>query len=106
MAEIKIDQQNFQTEVLNSPIPILVDFWAVWCGPCKAIAPILHDLAAEYEGKLTIGKLNVDENNQLAIQYGVMSIPTLKIFKNGKIVGEIVGAAPRQTIEGEIKKHL
>ena len=84
----------------------LLDFWAVWCGPCKVLGPIVEELAHEYEGKLKVGKVNVDENNALAAKYGVMSIPTLKFFKNAKLVGEIIGAAPKATLEAEIKKHI
>lgn len=106
MSEITINEQNFETEVLKSDLPVLVDFWAVWCGPCRVIGPIVSELAHEYEGKMKVGKLNVDENNQLAFRYNVMSIPTLKIFKGGQVVGEVVGAAPKATIESELKKHI
>jgi thioredoxin 1 len=84
----------------------MVDFWAVWCGPCKVLSPIVEELAKEYEGKYIIGKVNVDENNALAMQYGVMSIPTLKFFKGGKVVGELIGAAPKASVEAEMKKHI
>ena len=106
MPEIKLDEKNFDTEVLTSQMPVLVDFWAVWCGPCKVLEPIVDELAHEYEGKLKVGKVNVDENNSLAMKYNVMSIPTLKFFKNGKVVGELIGAAPKATVEAEIKKYL
>lgn len=106
MAEVTITEQNFQQEVLKSDVPVLVDFWAVWCGPCKAVAPIIEELSHDYSGKLKVGKVNVDENNQLAFQFGIMSIPTMKFFKNGQVVGEIIGAAPKATIEAEIKKHM
>lgn len=106
MSEIKIDEKNFESEVLNSNIPVMVDFWAEWCGPCKVLGPIVEELANEYNGKLKVGKLNVDENNALAMRYGVMSIPTLKFFKGGKIVGELIGAAPKSAVEAEIKKYL
>ncbi len=106
MSEIILNEANFEQEVLKSELPVMVDFWAVWCGPCKALSPIVEELAKEYEGKLKVGKVNVDENNQLAGHYGIMSIPTLKFFKGGKMVGELIGAAPKTTLEAEIKKHL
>ena len=106
MSELIITEENFEAEVLNSEIPVMLDFWAVWCGPCKVLSPIVTELALEYSGKLKVGRVNVDENNQLAGRYSVMSIPTLKFFKAGKVVGEIVGAAPKQSIEGEIKKFI
>jgi len=106
MAEIKVDEKNFDSEVINSNLPVMVDFWAEWCGPCKVLGPIVEEIAGEYEGKLKVGKLNVDENNQLAMKYGVMSIPTLKFFKGGKVVGELIGAAPKSTLETEIKKYI
>jgi thioredoxin 1 len=103
MSEIKVDEQNFEKEVIKSETPVLVDFWAEWCGPCKALGPIIAQLAEEYQGKLKVGKLNVDENNNLAMQYGVMSIPTMKFFKNGKVVAELIGAQPKQNIQEVIK---
>ncbi len=106
MAEITLNETNFDQEVLNSELPVMVDFWAVWCGPCKVLGPIVDEIATEYDGKLKVGKVNVDENNQLAGRYGIMSIPTLKFFKGGKIVGELIGAAPKATLVEEIKKHL
>jgi len=104
--EVTLNEQNFSQEVLNSDLPVMVDFWAVWCGPCKVLSPIVEELAKDYAGKLKVGKVNVDENNQLASKYNVMSIPTLKFFKSGKMVAELIGAAPKATIEAEIKKHL
>ena len=106
MTETIITQQNFDQEVVQSELPVMVDFWAVWCGPCKVLSPLVEELAGEYAGKLKVGKVNVDENNALAMQFGVMSIPTLKFFKAGKVVGEIIGAAPKATIEKEIAKHI
>lgn len=106
MAEVVITNDNFESEVLKSELPVLVDFWAVWCGPCKVLSPLVEELAHEYEGKLKVGKVNVDEENDLSTKYQILSIPTLKFFKGGVEVGEIIGAAPRTTIEAEIKKHI
>ncbi len=104
--EIKVTKDNFKAEVLESDMPVLVDFWAEWCGPCKVLGPVISELATEYEGKYKIGKLDVDAEPELAQHYGVMSIPTMKFFKNGEVVGELVGAAPKPTIVQELEKHL
>ncbi len=106
--EYKMDvtKDTFDQEVLKSEMPVIVDFWAAWCGPCKAISPIVEELGQEYAGKAKVVKINVDEQNELAMQYGIMSIPTLKFFQGGKIVGEIVGAAPKANIVAELQKHL
>lgn len=104
--EVELNEENFDQEVMNSPLPVLIDFWAEWCGPCKVLSPLVAQLSDEYAGKLKVGTVDVDANNNLAMRYNVMSIPTLKFFKNGQQVGEIVGAAPRPMIEAEIKKHL
>ncbi len=106
MSEVILDEKSFDKEVLDSDLPVMVDFWAVWCGPCKVLGPIVEEIANEYKGKLKVGKINVDENNSVAMRYNVMSIPTLKFFKGGKVVGEMIGAAPKAAIEEEIKKHL
>lgn len=98
MAITVITDDNFQDEVLNSDLPVLIDFWAVWCGPCKMIAPIVEDLATEYDGKAKIGKLDVDSNQQTSIKYGVRSIPTLLIFKGGELVDTIIGAVPKAKV--------
>ena len=103
MAEVTLTEANFKDEVLNSSIPVLVDFWAEWCGPCKMISPILKDIASGWEGKIKIGKLNVDNARDLAVEYGVVSIPTLKVFKDGKVVKEKVGAGNKQAIEALFK---
>ncbi|MFN4033153.1 MAG: thioredoxin [Fimbriimonadales bacterium] len=97
---------EWQAEVLNSPVPVLVDFWAVWCGPCRLIAPIVEELGQQYEGKMKVYKVDVDQEQQLAMQYGIMSIPTLLLFKNGQVVEQIVGALPKGAIEQKLAKHL
>jgi thioredoxin 1 len=97
---------NFETEVLKADVPTLVDFWAVWCGPCRQVAPTVEALANEYQGKLKVGKMDVDHHQIVPQQYGIRSIPTLLIFKGGKVVGQVVGAVPRSKLESEIQKHL
>jgi thioredoxin 1 len=92
---VHLTADNFEEEVENSSLPVLVDFWAVWCGPCKMIAPIIDQLADEFDGKVKIAKLNVDENRELAMRFKVMSIPTLMLFKNGEVVNQLVGARPK-----------
>ena len=98
MSLITITDDNFKEEVLDSDKPVLIDFWAVWCGPCKLIAPIVEELATEYEGKAKIGKLDVDSNQQTSINYGVRSIPTLLIFKDGEVKETIIGAVPKANV--------
>ncbi|OGE79428.1 MAG: thioredoxin [Candidatus Doudnabacteria bacterium RIFCSPHIGHO2_01_FULL_46_14] len=104
--EATLNSDNFKTEVLESPIPVLVDFWAEWCAPCKLIAPALAEISQEYQGRLKIGKLNVDEFPELAQQYQVRGIPNMKIFKNGQIADEIVGAVPKQEIIKRLEKVI
>jgi thioredoxin len=103
---VQLSDSTFEADVLKSTVPVLVDFWATWCAPCKAIGPLVDGLAAEYEGKIKIGKLNVDENPATPGQYGVRGIPTLILFKDGKIVDQVVGAVPKTQLEGLIKKAL
>lgn len=103
MNETTLNKDNFDDEVTKSSIPVLVDFWAEWCGPCKVLSPLVEEIAGEYKGKLKVGKVNVDENNELSSKFNIMSIPTLKFFKNGQVVGEIIGAAPKSTIEATLK---
>ena len=103
---VVLDSNNFEHEVLKSDLPVLVDFWAAWCGPCKMIAPIIDQLAEEYDGKAKIAKVNVDDNRDLAVQFKVMSIPTLILFKDGEIVDQIIGARPKAELEKFIQKAL
>ncbi len=105
-AEVTLSSENFQAEVLDSPIPVLVDFWAEWCMPCKMIAPAVEELGKSYSGKLKVGKVNVDDEGDLAAQYGILSIPTLLVFKNGEMVRQQVGAVPRSAIEAMVKEYL
>jgi thioredoxin 1 len=102
----ELTDDNFETEVLKSDIPTLVDFWAVWCGPFKQIAPTVDALADEYKGRLKVAKMDVDHHQLVPQRFGIKSIPTLLIFKGGKVVGQLVGAAPRSKLEAEIQKHL
>ncbi len=104
--EIELTEANFEKEVLESTLPVLVDFWAPWCGPCKMVAPIVKELAEEYSGRLKVGKLNTDDNPTLAERYGIRGIPTLIIFKNGKVVEQLVGALPKSQLQKIINKHL
>ena len=102
MAEITLTNDNFKTEVLESDIPVLVDFWAPWCGPCKMLGPVISELAEEYEGKVKVGKVNVDEEDELAAQYGIQSIPTVLLFKGGEVVEQSLGFKPKAFFEGLI----
>ena len=103
---IEISDNDFEDQVISSEIPVLVDFWAEWCGPCKMIAPVLDELANEYDGDVKFTKLNVDLNPQISSKYGIRSIPTLLMFKDGSPVGRIVGSQPKSNIESRIKEIL
>jgi thioredoxin 1 len=106
MSTIEITDANFESEVINSDVPVLIDFWAVWCGPCKLIAPAVEEVAEEFKGKVKVGKLDVDNNQAVATKYGIRSIPTLLLFKGGKIVDQIVGAVPKSAITQKLNTHL
>ncbi len=99
MAEVVVTNSNFETEVLKSDIPVVVDFWATWCGPCRMLAPVLADIAERYEGKVKVAKVNVDEEPELAMKFNVVSIPMLLYFKDGEISSKLIGYAPKEEIE-------
>ena len=101
---IKVTDEDFEREVLKSDVPVIVDFWAPWCGPCQIAGPVLEKIAQEYRGRLKVCKLNVDEGRQTAIKYGIMSIPTLNIYKNGVVVDQIIGVTPNY--ESDLKKRI
>jgi thioredoxin 1 len=104
MADITITDGNFEAEVLKSDKPVLIDFWAVWCGPCQVQGPIVEDVATQLGDKAKVGKLNVDENPNVAQQYGIMSIPTIMIFKNGTVVKQFIGVQSKETLLSELNK--
>ena len=106
MATVKVDTSNFQQEVLNSAEPVVVDFWAEWCGPCKMIAPSLEEISNELAGKVKVAKLNIDENPDIPVRYGVRGIPTMLLFKDGQPVAQKVGAAPRSQIQQWLEGNL
>jgi len=102
----ELTDANFGKSVIQSTVPVLVDFWAEWCGPCRMIAPTVEELASDYDGKVTVGKVNVDDNPAIAGQFGVRSIPTLLLFKGGEVVESVVGVADKQRLQSIIEKHL
>ena len=103
MGALSVDEKSFETEVLKSTLPVLVDFWAEWCGPCKMLSPIVDELALELNGKLKVVKVNVDDAQELAMKYSIMSIPTLLVFKNGEIATQMVGAMPKVQLLNKLK---
>ncbi|HEV2716090.1 MAG TPA: thioredoxin [Terriglobales bacterium] len=103
---VEVTDANFDQDVLKADQPVLVDFWATWCGPCRAIAPIVDELAKEYQGKIKVGKMDVDRNNATPMRYGVRGIPTLLVFKGGQVKEQIVGCVPKETIQKALDKHI
>ncbi len=105
-AILEVSDSNFESEVVNSDVPVLIDFWAPWCGPCRAIAPIVEEISSTYEGKIKVGKMNVDENQATTMKFGIRSIPTLIMFKDGEAIDQIIGAVPKGEIERVVEKSL
>ena len=103
---VELSDSTFQDEVIKSETPVLVDFWASWCGPCRMLAPVVEDIASSYAGRLKVGKVNVDENQEITMKYGIRSIPTLILFKDGKAVEQIIGAVSKSEIERVLKRAL
>lgn len=103
---LEITDNSFKQEVLDSDKPVLVDFWAVWCGPCRMLGPIIEEIAHDFEGKAVVGKVDVDNNQQVSVDYGIRNIPTVLIFKNGEVVDKIVGVAPKEVIAEKLSAHL
>jgi len=106
MQPVHVSDQNFKSEVLEAQTPVLVDFWAVWCGPCKMIAPLVEELAKEYDGKLKVAKMDVDANPKTSMDFGIRSIPTLLVFKGGTVVEQIIGAVPKSKLLDKVTPHL
>ena len=103
---LELSDASFESDVINSEVPVLVDFWAPWCGPCRAVAPIVEEISEAYDGKIKVGKLNVDENPSTTMKFGIRSIPTLLVFKGGEAVEQIIGAVPKGEIEKAVDKAL
>jgi thioredoxin 1 len=106
MKPVELTDSSFETEVLKSTVPVLIDFWAIWCGPCRMVSPIVEEIAGDYAGKLKVGKVDVDSNPATAMQYGIRSIPTLLLFKDGQVIEQIVGAVPKRVIVDKLSRHL
>ena len=103
---VKLNKANFEQEVLKSPVPVVVDFWAEWCGPCKQVAPVLDELAGEYDNRVRIGKVNIDEDQELAADYGVRAIPTFLLFKGGEVAGQLVGMVSKGDMKAQFDKLI
>jgi len=103
---VQFTDATFDEQVLQSDMPVLIDFWAVWCGPCRMVAPVMEELADDYAGKVKVGKLDVDNNQQSAMNFGVRSIPTILLFKDGDVVDSVIGAVPKKNLVNMIEKHL